>query len=53
MAKKKKKMKLKKGFRLIFAFVLIVVLIVFALDFFDISSKFIKKSKPKKQEYLW
>ena len=52
MAKKKKKMKLKKGFRLIFAFVLIIVLIVFALDFFDISSKFIKKSKPKKEEVV-
>lgn len=52
MAKKKKKMKLKKGFRLIFAFVLIVILVVFALDFFDISSKFIKKSKPKKEEVV-
>jgi len=52
MAKKKKKMKLKKGFRLIFAFVLIVILVVFALDFFDISSKFIKKVKPKKEEVV-
>ena len=52
MAKRKKKMRLKKGFRLIFAFILIVVLAIFALDFFDISSHFIKKSKPKKEEVI-
>ena len=52
MAKKKKKMKLKKGFRLIIAFVLVIVLAIFALDFFDISSHFIKRSKPKKEEVI-
>ena len=48
----KKQVKLKKKFRLIFIFILIIVLGIFALDFFDISSNFIKKPKPKKEEVV-
>ena len=48
----KKKVKLKKKFRLFFVFVLIAVLVVFALDFFDISSYFKKTIKPKKEEVI-
>ena len=45
----KKKIKAKKGLRIIVILGLIIVLGIFALDFFDISSYFIKSRKDKKQ----
>ena len=45
----KKRIKAKKGLRILIILLLIVVLGVFALDFFDISSYFIKKKSEKKQ----
>ena len=45
----KKKIKAKKGLRIIVILGLIIVLGIFALDFFDVSSYFIKSRKDKKQ----
>ena len=45
----KKKIKAKKGLRIIIVLVLIIVLSVFVLDFLDISSYFIKSKKEKQQ----
>ena len=45
----KKKVKAKKGLKVIIILLLIVVLGVFALDFFDVSSYFIKSKKEKKE----
>ena len=49
----KKKVKVKKGFRIVIILLLVVILGVFALDFFDISSHFIKSKKEKKQASLY
>lgn len=43
----KKKIKAKKGLRIIIILVLIVILGIFALDFFDVSSYFIKRKSEK------
>lgn len=45
----KKRIKAKKGLRIIVILLLLIVLGIFALDFFDISSYFIKKKSEKKQ----
>ena len=45
----KKRIKAKKGFRIVIVLVLIAILSVFVLDFFDISSYFIKSKKEKQQ----
>lgn len=46
----KKKIKAKKGLRIIIVLLLIVVLGVFALDFFDISNYFVKKKISNKKQ---
>lgn len=46
----KKKVKVKKGFRVIIILVLVVVLSIFALDFFDISSYFVKHDNKEKRQ---
>jgi poly-gamma-glutamate synthesis protein (capsule biosynthesis protein) len=45
----KKKIKIKKKFRICAIVILVIALGVFALDFFDISSYFIKSKKEKKE----
>ena len=45
----KRRVKAKKGFKIIIILVLIAILSVFVLDFFDISSYFIKSTKEKRQ----
>ena len=46
----KKKVKLKKRFRLCIIVILVVILGIFALDFFDVSSYFIKNKTSKMKE---
>ena len=45
----KKKVKIKRGFRVIIVIALIIILGIFVLDFFDISSYFIKSKSEKKE----
>ncbi|MBR5370341.1 MAG: CapA family protein [Bacilli bacterium] len=46
----KKKIKAKKGLRIVIILLLIIVLGIFALDFFDISSYFVKYSNKEKKQ---
>lgn len=45
----KRKIKAKKGVRIAVIVLIIIVLGIFALDFFDVSSYFVKRNKEKKQ----